>query len=266
MGLGQRKILAVGAHPDDVDFMCAGTLYWLSQQGYEIHVAAMSRGDCGSMEHSAQQISRIRDGEVRAAGMLLGAAYHYVGFTDFGIFADDAATRRVTALLREVDPWLVITHPPQDYMMDHEVTSVLVRNACFSAPIPNYDTTTWTLSPRCAAVPTLYYAQPMEGIDLYGKLVRPQFYVDVSDCMEMKTQMLALHDSQRSWLRAHHGMDEYTESLRCWNAQLAAQAAEICGKPIQYAEAFRQHLGHAYPRQNLLAEILQDRVVIDPAY
>ena len=266
MDLEGKRILAVGAHPDDVEFMCAGSLYLLCRLGYEIHVAVMSRGDCGSVDLSAQEISRIRDREARAACKVLGATYHCVGFRDLCIFNDDAANRRVAALLREVNPWLVITHPPQDYMADHETTSLLVRNACFSAPIPNYDLTSFTQAPRCSAIPTLYYAQPIEGIDLFGKPVLPQFYVDVSDCMDVKMQMLACHESQRNWLRAQHGMDEYTESLRCWNAKLGQRVSEVAGRQILYAEAFRQHLGHSYPHENLLAKILGVGVVPEPAY
>ena len=265
MDLEGKRILAVGAHPDDVEFMCAGTLYLLRRLGCEVHLAVMCRGDCGSRELPAQEISRIRDGEARAACKVLGATYHSVGFTDLAIFNDDQANRRAAALLREVNPWMVITHPPQDYMSDHETTSLLVRNACFSAPILNYDLTPFTQAPCCAAIPALYYAQPMEGIDLFGNPVLPQFYVDVSDCMDVKIQMLACHESQRNWLRAQHGMDEYTESLRGWNAKLGQRAAEVAGRQILYAEAFRQHLGHSYPHENLLAKILGVEVVPEPA-
>ena len=266
MDLEGKRILAVGAHPDDVEFMCAGTLCMLRRLGYEIHLAVMCRGDCGTQEYSAQEISRIRDREARAACKVLGATYHCVGFRDLCIFNDDAANRRVAALLREVNPWLVITHPPQDYMADHEMTSLLVRNACFAAPIPNYDLTPFTQAPLCAAIPTLYYTQSLEGVDLFGSPVLPQFYVDVSDCIDLKVRMLTCHASQRNWLRAQHGMDEYTESLRRWNAQLGQRASEVAGRPVSYAEAFRQHLGHAYPRENLLAKILGDGVTPEPAY
>jgi LmbE family N-acetylglucosaminyl deacetylase len=141
---------------------------------------------------------------------------------------------------------LVITHPPQDYLADHETTSLLVRNACFFAPVPNYDLTPFTQAPRCSAIPTLYYAQPIEGIDLFGNPVLPQFYVDVSDCMDVKVQMLACHASQRNWLCAQHGMDEYLESQARWAAQRGTEIG------VEKAEAFRQYKGHPYPQDNLL--------------
>src|SRR5215467_7363760 len=104
MSSDHKKILAVGAHPDDVEIMCAGTLFLLTGLGYEIHVATMSLGDCGSKEHTAQQIRRIRRAEAEQACRVLNATYHYVGFDDFSIFNNDDANRRTTALLRDIDP------------------------------------------------------------------------------------------------------------------------------------------------------------------
>jgi hypothetical protein len=73
--------------------------------------------------------------------------------------------------------------------------------------------------------------------------------VDVTAQEEKKAQMLAAHASQREWLRAHHGMDEYIEAMKRHDADR--------GKPIgvKYAEAFVQHLGHPYPQNDLLAEL-----------
>ncbi len=117
-----------------------------------------------------------------------------------------------------------------------------------------------------SAIPYLYYAQPIENVDLFGKKITPQFYVDVSDLIEQKIEMLSCHESQRNWLRAHHGMDEYVESMRRWNASLADRASQISDRTIKYAEAFRQHLGHAYPKDNVLAGLLEDSVISEPAY
>ncbi len=95
----------------------------------------------------------------------------------------------------------------------------------------------------------------------------PQFYVNVSgELMRQKIEMLSCHESQRNWLREHHGMDEYVESMRRWNASLAERAAQISEKSIMYAEAFRQHLGHAYPKDNVLAAQLGDGVIPEPDY
>ncbi len=261
-----KRVLAVGAHPDDVEILCSGTLFALRGLGYEIHVASMTLGDCGSIEHSLEETSNIRYGEAQKACEVLGATYHHAGFSDLCIFNDDNSNRRITALLRKLNPWIVITHSPQDYISDHEMTSLLVRNACFYASIPNYETRDLTSAAHTSAIPYLYYAQPIENIDLFGKKITPQFYVDVSGLIEQKIEMLSCHASQRNWLRAHHGMDEYIESMRLWNASLAERAAQISEKPITFAEAFRQHRGHAYPQDNILAALLGESVIPELDY
>lgn len=261
-----KRVLAVGAHPDDVEIMCSGTLFAHHQLGHEIHLASLTLGDCGTVEYSAEEIRRIRHREAMKACEVLGATYHHAGFNDLCIFNDDSSNRRVTALLREVDPWMVITHSPEDYMSDHEMTSLLVRNACFYASIPNYETKGPTPAGHPRKIPFLYYAHPIEGLDSFGREVTPQFYVDVSGLMRQKIEMLACRESQRNWLRVHHGMDEYIESMRRWNASLGQTVSQSSGRPIAYAEAFRQHLGHAYPQDNVLRELLRESVIAEPSY
>lgn len=261
--MGRRRVaLAVGAHPDDVEISCAGTLRLLAAEGFELHVATMTLGDCGSKNHSADDIRRIRRREAESACALLGAAYHYVGSHDFSIFHDDAHNRLVTALLRKVSPEVVLTHPPGDYISDHEMTSLLVRNACFYAPAPNYDTSSVNDSAAIAAIPHLYYWDAVEGMDVYGRPVAPGMLIAIDEEIELKSEMLACHSSQRDWLRRQHGMDEYVESMRAWCRVRGRQAAVAANQPIKYAEAFRQHLGHAYPRSNLLAEVLAEHAVL----
>src|SRR5438093_4002185 len=114
-----KRVLAVGAHPDDVEIMCSGSLFALNQLGHEVHVASLTLGDGGSVEFSAKEIRRIRHNEAMKACQVLDATYHHAGFDDLCIFNDDNSNRRVTSLLREVDPWMVITHSPNDYISDH---------------------------------------------------------------------------------------------------------------------------------------------------
>jgi LmbE family N-acetylglucosaminyl deacetylase len=260
-----RRVLAVGAHPDDVEFMCAGLLAQLKTAGFEVHVATMSSGDCGSMDTEPEALRRIRQGEAEAACRVLGAVYHPLDFRDFCIFNDDTGNRRVTALMREVDPQVVITHSPEDYISDHEAASTLVRNACFSGTAPNYDTSSLTKIARASSIPYLYYAQPMEGVDIFGRAIAPHFYIDVSEVLSLKSEMLSCHKSQREWLRVQHGMDEYVESMRLWSRTLGERASAVSDNKIEFAEAYRQHRGHAYPRGPVLAEVLGKAFISDPA-
>lgn len=253
-----HTVLAIGAHPDDVEILCAGTLLLLRAAGHRIHVATLTLGDCGSRDIPPDQLRVVRRGEAEAACRRLGADYSALGFDDFAIFDDDLSNRRVTALLRDVKPNLVITHPPHDYIADHEATSRLVRNACFYASAPNYSI--GTAAAATAAIPCLLYCAPLGGTDIFGTPVPQSIFLDISSCIDEKSALLACHRSQREWLRAQHGMDEYVESMRRSGLELGREASKIAGRVVHYAEGFRQHLGHPYPADNYLARLLPNQV------
>ena len=245
-------ILAFMAHPDDVEFLCAGTLIRLREKGYQIHIATMTAGDCGSMDLSPEQISRIRVIEAQASARMLDATFQNAGENDGLICYRPSTICKVVEAVRRSQAFLVITHSPSDYMIDHEVTSQLVRNAAFCAGIPNFKTGVEPPSLHLAGVPYLYYAMPLEGKDSLGRLLEMDFQIDISRQMDTKTAMLKCHASQRNWLMKHHGVDEYVEQMKRW----AAEAAKPLG--IAYAEGFRQHRGHAYPQNNKLVELLAE--------
>jgi len=246
-----KTILAVGAHPDDVEFKCAGTLSLLKKKGYSIVIATVAAGDCGSAEYSAEEIMRIRRGEATASAAILGAPYRCVDERDLAIDYDTKTRRKVTALLREFDPIIILTNPLVDYMVDHEVTGRLVRDACFCAGLPNF--TVPGNFPATNRIPYLYYFQPAGGTDNLGNPVRMQFLVDVTSEIEVKKKMLMAHASQRNWLLKHHGVDHYVNSMVHDAEELGKQAGCKC------AEGFNQHLGHPYPADNKLMEILRSQ-------
>jgi LmbE family N-acetylglucosaminyl deacetylase len=249
-GGGPPRILAIHAHPDDVEFQCAGTLALLAQKRCAITIATMTPGDCGSAEHSAEEIAEIRRGEARASAAILGAEYVCLEFRDLSITIDNVSRGKVCEALRRARPDIVLTAPPVDYMTDHELTSVLVREACFSASVPNYSTRQWSPAKPLGGIPHLYYVDSVEGIDPFGQPVKPDFIVDVTSTFAIKQTMLACHESQRNWLRKQHGIDEYMANGERWSA---ARGQEI---GVKYGEAFRQHSGHPYPGDNRLAELL----------
>jgi LmbE family N-acetylglucosaminyl deacetylase len=246
--------LAILAHPDDAEFLCAGTMIRLAREkGWAVHVASMTPGDCGSAEHTPEEIARIRRGEGAAAAAAIGAAYHCLEERDLRVIYNEPALEKVVRLLNKVRPRVVFTHSPDDYHLDHEQTSKLVRAATFAAPIGNF------LHNRPGAderyppldhIPHLYYCDPLEGVDSFGKAIAPAFRVDVSAVIDDKGRMLACHESQRAWLRKHHGVDNLVDSMKAWGATQGAAAG------VAFAEGFRQHLGHSYPHDNLVAELL----------
>jgi LmbE family N-acetylglucosaminyl deacetylase len=244
------RILAIHAHPDDIEFQCAGTLLRLKERGCAITLATMTPGDCGSAELGSEEIAAVRRSEAKKSAALLGADYVCLEFRDLSIVHDNDSRRRVTEVVRRARPDIVITAPPIDYMSDHEVTSRLVRDACFNASCPNYATHQWDPAPAHGKVPHLYYVDAIEGVDWYGRPLPTDFIVDISSTFAKKLEMLACHDSQRAWLRKQHGLDEYLEGCRRWSA---ARGKEI---GVAYGEAFTQHRGHPYPQGNMLVELL----------
>src|SRR5438552_9646271 len=155
-------ILSVLAHPDDAEFLCAGTLIRLGSGGWELHIASMTPGDCGSAELPPEEISRVRRAEGAAAAAQAGGRYHCLEERDLLITYNERALERVTRLLRAVRPRLVLTHSPADYMLDHEVTSTLARAAAFGAPVPNFFRDR-EQGRALEQIPHLYYCDAIEG-------------------------------------------------------------------------------------------------------
>lgn len=246
-----KRVLAFMAHPDDVEFKCAGTLARLHREaGCHISIATSTGGDAGSTTHRIEEILRIRHQEALAAAKLLNADYYCAGCKDVLITYDEPTLRRFVEIVRKARPDIVFTHPPVDYMVDHEMTSKLVRTAAFIASGPNFLTYDPNPAEVIARTPFLYYADPLEEKDIYGQPVAPSWVVDISGVQQIKEQMLACHASQRDWLRAHHGIDEYIESMR----RASAARGRLIGQPA--GEGFRQHLGHGYPQENVLSALL----------
>lgn len=248
------RILSLHAHPDDAEILAGGTLTLLSDRGHAITIATMTPGDCGSAEMAAERIAAVRRGEAASAAALLGAGYVCVELRDLAIFNDDPTRRRVVEVLRRARPDLILTSAPSDYLCDHEATSALVRDACFAAPAPNYDTRSPDPAPPLAAIPHLYFMDPIEGNDREGRPVAPDFLIDVSSVFDRKRALLACHASQREWLRSHHGSDDYLLMMEEWTRTRGRLAGAA------FAEGFRHYQGHPYPTDPLLEKLLADHL------
>ena len=175
------RILALHAHPDDIETLAAATLALLAGQGHRITIATVTAGDCGATETDNETTARNRKSEAAAAAKVIGADYLCVGIPDLGVFNDDATRRKVTETIRAAQPDLVITASPVDYHPDHEATSALVRDACFAAPVKNYRTGDAKL---LAEIPHLYFCDPIEGRDRDYNKVMAEFAVNVDGFFE----------------------------------------------------------------------------------
>ena len=247
------RIVCIHAHPDDAEILAGGTLALLAGFGHEVTIVTMTAGDGGSDQYGPAEISEIRTREALAAAKTIGAGYHCAGFQDLAIFNDDPSRRRVTQILRELRPDVLLTASPSDYLCDHEATSHLVRDAAFACAVPNYRTGTETAP--LAQIPHLYFVDPIESVDRSGAVVKPDFVVNVGSVLETKKRMLAAHESQRAWLRRQHNIDDYLLSMVRWTRAAGARAG------IEYGEGFRQYGIHPYPRSPLLQGALGSYVV-----
>jgi N-acetylglucosamine malate deacetylase 1 len=248
------RVLCIHAHPDDAEILAGGTLALLAKAGLRITIVTMTAGDCGSAELGPEELSTIRKAEARAAAALIGAEYLCAGFCDLSIFNDDASRRRVTELLRQVGPEVILTASPEDYLCDHETTSQLVRDACFGAALPNYRTGNDAVA--LAGIPHLYFMDPIGMVDRAGKAVTPDFTVDVRLSFETKRSMLAKHESQRAWLRRQHNIDNYLDQMEEWTRSAGSRAG------VSLGEGFRQYRAHPYPATPLLQEALSAYVLV----
>lgn len=245
-----KHIVSIHAHPDDAEILAGGTLAHLAARGHRITIVTMTPGDKGSAELGPDAIAEVRRGEGQRAASLIGASYLCAEFRDLEIFNDNASRYRVVELLRVTKPDILLTSAPSDYLCDHEATSILVRDACFGAPCPNYITE----SKPIEHIPHLYFMDPIGGADREGNAVQPHFTVDVAATFQKKWDMLASHESQREWLRRQHGMDNYMDTMTQWTRKRGAEAG------LEYGEGFRQYLGHPYPESPLLQQLLEGLV------
>jgi LmbE family N-acetylglucosaminyl deacetylase len=224
----------------------------LRDHGWQIEFATMTAGDVGSSTLPRKEISRIRKAEAAASARILGGNYYCMECDDIFVLYDRPTLLKVIKLIRQVRPKVVFTMSPQDYMNDHEVTSALVRTACFSAGIRNIKTSG---AAAFLSIPHLYYLDPIDGKDTLGNRIAASTVVDISSTMQTKERMFRCHASQRSWLQAHHKIEDYVDSSL---KQLSAMRGKEVGVP--FAEGFRQHLGHSFPQDNFLEQELGDLV------
>lgn len=130
------------------------------------------------------------------------------------------------------------------------MTALLVRDACFAAPVRNYATGAANPAAPLPGIPTLYFMDPIGGCDREGVRVTPDFVVNVTDVFEKKEAMLGKHESQRDWLLKHHGVNNYVKMMEAHTSATGA----LAGVPL--GEGFRQYRGHPYPQAPLLQQLL----------
>ena len=218
------RVLAIGAHPDDIEINCAGTLLKCLQRGDEVTACHMSDGDMGHVVIEPEELGKIRRQEAQNAAKIAGYKGIWGGSHDLDIYDDKETRDRIVKIIRDAKPDFIITHGLNDYMSDHTAVAKLVRDASFSASCPHYMRELGEATPACP----IYLMSNERGIDF-----TPTHYVDISDVMDTKIKMIECHESQLVWLKDHAGVD-LVECMKVWDRFRGIQC------DAQYAEGFTE--------------------------
>lgn len=234
-----KTAIAIAAHPDDIELMMAGTLLLLKEAGYEIHYLNLARGNCGSLEYDAATTQHLRLQEARKAASLLGAHFHEPFCYDMEIFYDLPTLRRLSAIIREVRPTVVLTHSPTDYMEDHTNTCRLVVSAAFTKGMPNFQ----SIPPRQTASYdcTIYHSLPHSLTDGLRRRIMAGAFVNTSSVHEIKMEALKAHQSQQNWLDVSQKLNSYLQTMED-NSLAIGRMSET----FKHAEGWRRHLHHGF--------------------
>ena len=227
-------VLAAAAHPDDIEFMMAGTLLRLKDAGSEIHLWNLANGCCGSATLSREETIFVRWQEGQDSAQLAGGTAHPPLFDDLGIFYDASSIAHAAAMIRKIQPDIILTQSPQDYMEDHQNTTRLVVTGAFTRAMKNFVT-----SPNVAIYDkpvALYHALPHSLNDALRQPVVPHFFTDIGPVLARKRAMLACHASQKEWLDVTQGMDAYLDEMERMSGEVGRMSEKY-----QFAEGWRRH-------------------------
>ncbi|TWT74723.1 PIG-L deacetylase family protein [Allorhodopirellula solitaria] len=250
------SVLAIAAHPDDIEFLFAGTMLMLAKQGWDLHYMNVADGSRGSTTMDRETCAATRLAEAQQAADLIGAKFHKPICHDMEIAYTTENLQKVTAVVRESQASIVLVHSPIDYMEDHEVACKLGVSAAFSHAMPNLESIPPT--PHYDAPVTVYHAQPLGNRHPTGELIHPHFYVDTAPVIEKKTQALACHASQKQWLDESQGLESYLETM----LDESRHVGELSGK-FEHAEGWRrrEHRGFCGENDDPLRTTLHDFIV-----
>ncbi len=253
--------IAIAAHPDDIEFVMGGTLLLLKAAGYETHYLNVSSGNCGSVKYSPARTAAIRRQEAREAAKILGAHYHASLAHDLEILYDVKTLRRLAAVVREVQPKIVLTHSPQDYMEDHMNTCRLAVTAAFTRGMPNFKTIPGTAVSNQEV--TVYHALPHGLRDGLRRRMVAGGFVNTTSVQEVKMSSLAAHRSQQDWLDVSQGMNSYLKAMDDMSLAVGRMS-----RKFKHAEGWRRHLhlGFSSVEMDPLREVLGKNYLVNRSY
>lgn len=217
------NILAICAHPDDIEVNCAGTLLKYYQQGHNIYIALTTSGNTGSnIIGSKEETAAVRESEQLKAAAYLNAKVRFLRFDDEGLQDSPASRRAVLTAIRWANPDIIITNSQTDGSTDHAITAELVTRVILTVGGRHHNADL----PPIDKKPQVFFFFAGGNIEC-----NPRAYVDISDVIETKKKMLYCHESQYMWMQEFMEGD-FCDAMLSVCRQLGAQAG------FQYAEGF----------------------------
>lgn len=226
------RVLAIGAHPDDIDFGMGGTVALLAQGGSEVFYCVITDGDAGGFDPQVprSRIPAIRRGEQRRAASLLGAAdVVFLGYRDGELTVSHGLRRDLSRVIRQMTPDVVVVQTPIrniDRMYTSHPDHLAAGEASMQAVYPDARNP-FAHSSLLSDEGLTEWAVPQTWIMGYPE---PNHWVDVTSVLDRKIAALRAHESQT----AH--MDDLEDRIRTWGQMTAAAGDLPAGA---FAEAFR---------------------------
>jgi LmbE family N-acetylglucosaminyl deacetylase len=217
------NILAIGAHPDDIEIFCGGTLARYAEAGHTVFMAVATNGNVGTPDLGRDEIARVRHGEQLRSCAVIGAELIWMNFDDEWLFNDRPTRTVFLDAIRRARPDVMFVHSPNDYLADHRVAGQVAVDCRIPCSVRLVETTL----PHCEKIPHVFYMDNVSGIDF-----EPEAWVDVTSAIDKKRRMIACHESQDVWMRAAYGT-----SL----ADLSERLSSMRGRAInaEFGEGFR---------------------------
>lgn len=218
------NVLAVGAHPDDLEIICGGTLAKYAFRGDKVFMASLTNGNMGHPKVKPEDMAGIRKAEFEKSASIIGAEVIWIDIDD-ELSEVNAETRlKMVDVLRYAKPDVILAHGPGDYHVDHRNAGQLVFEAAPLACVHNIIRKYPVLEKQSL----IYYMDNVGGIGFM-----PEEFVDITDTIEIKKRMFKCHESQDAWMIEASGYDhtdviETVAKFRGYNAG------------VKYAEGFKR--------------------------
>jgi LmbE family N-acetylglucosaminyl deacetylase len=220
------NILAIGAHPDDIEITCAGTLAKYAKTGHKIFMATTTNGNVGSATLPPEEIRKIRLKEAEESAAVIGAEYICLDYDDEMLFEDRSTRLAIINLIRRCRANVILTHYSNDYNPDHSLTGKMVNDVIVMTTVPNIKTE----YPPLENTPCIYYFDTANGVGFI-----PNEYVDITDTFEIKKAMFEKHVSQVQWMKDNYKNDQSTGFSSSIEIQARYRGLQV---GVLYAEGF----------------------------